>query len=69
LTEEQIQQFIQEKGEQYLLGIYNPLLREILSDPSYEMPADLEDEPDCIYRDDSSDRLDISEDFTELLEI
>jgi hypothetical protein len=45
VTEEQINQFISDKGEEYLLGIFNPLLREILSKPSYEVPQ-LADEPE-----------------------
>lgn len=45
LTEEQILRFITEKGAENLLGIHNPLLKEILSDPSCEVPV-LEDEPE-----------------------
>lgn len=45
VTEEQIHQFICDKGEEFLLGIFNPLLREILSKPSYEIPQ-LTDEPE-----------------------
>jgi hypothetical protein len=46
VNDEQIQQFIQEFGEQYQLGKFNPLLCEILSDPSYQAPQDLIDEPE-----------------------
>jgi hypothetical protein len=46
VSDEQIQQFIQEYGEKYQLGRFNPLLREILSDPSYQSPQDLIDEPE-----------------------
>jgi hypothetical protein len=46
VSEEQIFQFIAEKGAENLLGASNPLLKEILSDPSYEVPTDLiEEEP------------------------
>ncbi|MEG4009044.1 AAA family ATPase [Microcoleus sp. Pol11C1] len=46
VSEEQIFNFIAEKGAEKMLGASNPLLREILSDPSYEVPTDLiEDEP------------------------
>jgi hypothetical protein len=46
VSEEQIFQFIAEKGAQKMLGVSNPLLKDILSDPSYQIPADMiEDEP------------------------
>jgi KAP family P-loop domain len=46
VSEEEIFNFIAEKGAQKMLGASNPLLKEILSDPSYEVPTDLiEDEP------------------------
>ncbi len=46
VSEEQIFNFIAEKGVERMLGINNPLLKEILSDPSYQVPTDLiEDEP------------------------
>lgn len=47
VTDDQIQAFIQEFGEEYNLGKYNPLICEILSDPSYQAPDDLIDEPDA----------------------
>lgn len=44
-TEQEFQDFINTKGQQYFLGEYNELLKEILSDPSYEIPTNLvEDE-------------------------
>ncbi|MBD1866057.1 ATP-binding protein [Cyanobacteria bacterium FACHB-471] len=46
LSEEQIFNFIAEKGAENLLGIHNPLLKEILSDPSHQVPV-LEDEPEA----------------------
>jgi hypothetical protein len=46
VTEEEILKFIAEKGNQYWLGMYNPLLQEILSDPSYQLPDDIADEPE-----------------------
>lgn len=46
LTEEQILKFIEEKGHEKMLGKSNLLLKEILSDPSYQVPSDLvEEEP------------------------
>ena len=46
LTEEEILKFIHEKGAKHNLGESNPLLREILSDPSYQVPDDVSmDEP------------------------
>ncbi|MDZ8225396.1 ATP-binding protein [Nostoc sp. ChiVER01] len=40
-TEEQILNFINEKGVVYQLGASNALLKEILSDPSYQVPEDI----------------------------
>ena len=49
LSEEQIVKFIADKGADKMLGANNPLLKEILSDPSYQVPTDLiEDEPEII---------------------
>jgi len=46
VSEEQIFQFITQKGAEKMLGVGNPLIQEILSDPSYQVPADMiEDEP------------------------
>lgn len=45
VTEKQILKFIVDKGSQYWLGIHNPLLKEILSDPSCELD-NIEDEPE-----------------------
>jgi AAA ATPase domain len=47
LTEEQILKFIARRGEEKLLGVYNPLLKEILSDPSYQVPS-IENEPEVL---------------------
>lgn len=42
----QIFNFIAEKGSEKMLGDSNPLLQEILSDPSYEVPSEMiEEEP------------------------
>jgi hypothetical protein len=41
LKEEEILKFIHEKGAKHNLGESNPLLREILSDPSYQVPDDV----------------------------
>jgi hypothetical protein len=46
VSEEEIFQFIALKGGDKMLGVSNPLIKEILSDPSYQIPADMiEDEP------------------------
>jgi len=45
LTEAEIQDFIKEKGREFLLREHNPLIQEILSDPSGQAP-DLEMEPE-----------------------
>lgn len=68
LTEAEVEKFIQEKGEQYLLGIHNPLLREILSNPSYSLPSELKDEPVPIDRSDSNGLTNDSDNLTEILE-
>jgi hypothetical protein len=47
LTEEQIFDFIARKGAEKLLGKHNPLLQEILSDPSYQVPS-IESEPEVL---------------------
>lgn len=41
LSDEQIFKFIADKGAEKMLGANNPLLKEILSDPSYEVPPEL----------------------------
>jgi hypothetical protein len=46
VSDEEIQQFIKGYGKQYQLGKFNPMLCEILSDPSYQTPQDLIDEPE-----------------------
>lgn len=46
VSPEQIQEFIQDHGEKYQLGRFNPLICEILSAPSYKVPQDLIDEPE-----------------------
>lgn len=46
VSEEEIFRFIAEKGAEKMLGVSNPLLKQIISDPSYQVPADMiEDEP------------------------
>jgi hypothetical protein len=47
VSREQIQEFIQQYGEKYQLGKFNPLICEILSDPSYQVPQNLVDEPEA----------------------
>jgi len=57
ITEDQISNFISEKGADYNLGVYNPLILEILSDPSYQVPniQDEADEPEYSISDTSDD--------------
>lgn len=47
VSREEIQEFIQQYGEKYQLGKFNPLICEILSDPSYQVPQNLVDEPEA----------------------
>jgi hypothetical protein len=64
-TKEEILNFITEKADVYQLGASNPLLMEILSDPSYELHSDiLMDEE--VYSDILMDELDSD---VELLDI
>ena len=68
LTEEDVFQFIRENGERYWLGVHNPLLKEILSDPSYEVPDDIEDEPEGSEEKLSGDSdVSVTEDLEELV--
>jgi AAA ATPase domain len=46
VTEEDISKFIVENASEFGFGYHNPLLREILSEPSYKLPVDLQDEPE-----------------------
>lgn len=50
LTQEDIFKFIAEKGQENMLGEYNPLLREILSVPSFQIP-------DNVMEDEEADNL------------
>ncbi len=65
VSEEQIFNFIAEKGADKMLGTSNPLLKEILSDPSYQVPTDMiEDEPVTVAEsimDDLSDSAQLDE--------
>lgn len=71
VSEEQIFNFIAEKGAQKMLGTSNPLLKEILSDPSYQVPTDLiEDEPVAVAEsiiDDLSDSEELDKSCNNLL--
>lgn len=68
VTEAEILQFIHDKGAKYWLGIHNPLLQEILSDPSYQVPDDIKDEPESLNKEETSDlETSESEDFEELM--
>ena len=68
LTEEQIFQFIVDKATEYQLGESNLLLKEILSDPSYEVPDDVI-EDDSVLADEitNSESTDIDDDISNLL--
>jgi hypothetical protein len=46
VTEDEVLRFIEEQGEEYQLGIHNPILKEVLSDPSYQVPNDIIEEPE-----------------------
>lgn len=62
VSEEEIFNFIAEKGAEKMLGASNPLLKEILSDPSYQIPTDLiEDEPVAVAESIMSDLSDSEE--------
>ncbi|MFM9268299.1 AAA family ATPase [Tychonema sp. BBK16] len=71
VSEEQIFNFIAEKGAEKMLGTSNPLLKEILSDPSYQVPTDLiEDEPVTVAEsiiDDLSDSEELDKSCENLL--
>jgi hypothetical protein len=68
LDEEQISNFIAEKGAEKILGANNPLLKEILSDPSYEVPTDMiEEEPEILVESSRADVID-SDDVIDLME-
>ena len=45
ITEEQIQDFVEKSSPERALGIHNPLIKEILSAPSQELP-EIQDEPE-----------------------
>ncbi len=70
VSEEQIFNFIAEKGAEKMLGASNPLLKEILSDPSYRVPTDLiKNDPVAVAEsimDDLSDSMDDLSDSEEL---
>lgn len=65
LSEQQIFNFIAEKGAENKLGASNPLLQEILSDPSYQVPDDVIEEDlsllDEASEPDSPDSTDMSD--------
>lgn len=66
VTEEEVFRFIRENGERYWLGVHNPLLQDILSDPSYEVPDDIESEPECAEELDVAD-VSTTDDLEELV--
>ncbi|NJM48085.1 MAG: ATP-binding protein [Alkalinema sp. RU_4_3] len=47
VSEDQVRDFVERFGQKYHLGKFNPLLCEILSDPSYQVVQDLIDEPEA----------------------
>lgn len=75
VTEEDILRFINECGSKYWLGAHNPLIQEILSDPSYEVPDNLQTEPEVAEFDDfaslaptnEADSSESTEDLAELM--
>lgn len=71
VSEEEIFNFIAEKGAEKMLGASNPLLKEILSDPSYQVPTELiEDEPVAVAEsimDDLSDSEELDKSCDNLL--
>ena len=71
LSEEEIDRFIVERGSEKRLGAGNPLLREILSAPSYEVPViEDEDEEDAEREVDGGEVSDLDDmsDLSELTE-
>ncbi len=76
ISEEDIFHFIQQKGHQYWLGIHNPLIQEVLSDPSYTLSEDIQEELEVEAFDvlsdldiEPSDNQSSGEDFNEILEL
>ncbi|AFY54057.1 KAP family P-loop domain protein [Rivularia sp. PCC 7116] len=68
LTEEQIFQFIADKATDYQLGESNPLLQEILSDPSYEVPDDvIEDDSVLAEESTNSESADFEDVYKQLI--
>jgi hypothetical protein len=67
----QIFNFIAEKGAEKMLGASNPLLQEILSDPSYEVPSEMIEEEPVVSEEaeaaDGSDSDNIEEGIDNLL--
>jgi hypothetical protein len=76
ISEEDIFRFIQQKGHQYWLGIHSPLIQEILSDPSYTLSEDIQEEPEVEAFDalidldiGSSENQSSDEDFNGILDL
>ena len=69
LNEEQIVQFIANKGRDYELGASNPLLKEILSDPSYQVPDDVIEDDSVILDENIDSESTDSNDINDLLMI
>ena len=69
LTEEQIFQFIVDKAIDYQLGVSNPLLKEILSDPSYQVPDDVIEDDSVILDENIDSESTDSNDINDLLMI
>jgi hypothetical protein len=68
VTEEDILKFIAENASKFGLGCHNSLLQEILSEPSHQFPADLQDEPEPVFEMQSEDNNAYSEsDLAELV--
>ncbi len=67
LTEEQIFQFIVDKAIDYQLGVSNPLLKEILSDPSYQVPDDVIEDDSVLAEESTNSESADFDDITNLL--
>jgi hypothetical protein len=69
LTEEQIFQFIVDKATDYQLGESNALLKEILSDPSYQVPDDVIEDDSVLAEESTNSESADFDDISNLLMI
>ncbi|MGA1101902.1 MAG: hypothetical protein ACO3VB_09060 [Opitutales bacterium] len=61
ISSHDVMEFIQKKGAEYRIAEYNPLIREILSDPSYEVPDLVSEEDIELVESLTTEQLDDSE--------